>query len=72
MKRFFQVTWGLFLVFCCWSGATLAQESQGPKMVIKNQVFDFGKVKEGEDIQHTFQVFNEGGEALLIKNVTPG
>jgi hypothetical protein len=72
MKRFFQITWGLFLVFYCWSGPTLAQESQGPKMVIKNQVFDFGEVKEGEDIQHTFHVFNECGETLLIKDVKPG
>ncbi|MCK4783700.1 MAG: DUF1573 domain-containing protein [Desulfobacteraceae bacterium] len=49
-----------------------AQEIMGPKMVLKEQVFDFKEVKEGEVISHSFQVFNHGDEILRILRVRPG
>jgi len=60
---------GLF--FFCGS-SSLAQEAQGPEMVLKEQVFDFEEVKEGEIIEHTFQVLNRGDETLNIITVKPG
>ncbi len=50
----------------------LAQEKQGPKMVPKELEVDFGEVKEGEVIEHTFSVLNQGDEPLEIVEVRPG
>jgi hypothetical protein len=50
----------------------LAQERGGPKMVLKEREFDFGEVKEGEIIEHTFQFFNRGDQTLEIEDVKPG
>ena len=50
----------------------LAQEARGPKMVLKEQVFDFKEVKEGEIIEHTFKVSNQGDRTLKIIRVRPG
>ena len=49
-----------------------AQETKGPKMVLKEREFDFKDVKEGKIIRHTFQVLNQGDETLEIKKVAPG
>jgi hypothetical protein len=54
------------------SYSALAQERGGPKMALKEREFDFGEVKEGEIIEHTFQVFNRGYQTLEIENVKPG
>jgi len=59
----------MFLFFCC---SSLAQEAQGPRMVLKERVFDFKKVIEGEVIAHAFEVRNEGGQVLKIVQVKPG
>jgi hypothetical protein len=49
-----------------------ADPDSGPKMVLKEQDFDFGEV-EGEDvITHTFEVLNQGDEVLIIEKVSPG
>ena len=58
----------LFLV--CGLGAW-AQQIQGPKMVLKEEIFDFKEVWEGEVIEHVFQVFNQGDQILEIKAVRP-
>jgi hypothetical protein len=50
----------------------MAQEFTGPKMVIRDPVFDFKEVKEGEVLDHTFKVFNHGDQDLVIKKVKPG
>ena len=50
----------------------LADQGRGPKMVLKEQDFDFGEVKQGEVITHTFEVLNQGEEMLTIEKVTPG
>ena len=41
-------------------------------MVLEEQKFDFGEVKEGEVISHDFKVLNQGDQTLEIKNVKPG
>ena len=50
----------------------LAAESVGPKLVLQEKSFDFKEVEQGEIIEHTFKVFNEGDRPLVIKNVSPG
>ncbi len=48
---------------------SFAQTSQAPKLVLKEQIFDFKEVYEGQLITHTFSVFNQGGDTLKIERV---
>lgn len=61
----------LALILICGHFA-LAEQDGAPKMVLKEQNFDFGEVKEGEVITHTFEVLNQGDEMLTIEKVNPG
>lgn len=72
MKRYWLATLLLFFLSAFMDYSVLAQDVRGPKMVLKEQVFDFKEVKEGDVVQHTFKVFNEGDQTLEIKNVRPG
>jgi len=59
-----------FFAFC--GHPDLSEAVPGPKMVVKQNTFDFGQVKEGKVLEHTFTVLNEGEAKLEIKNVRPG
>jgi hypothetical protein len=72
MKKLSQATLVLFLISLFWSCTAMAQDVLRPKMVLKEQSFDFSEVMEGQIVQHTFQVLNEGNQTLLIKSVKPG
>jgi hypothetical protein len=72
MKRAFQIIVSIFLFSVFWGHILPAQENRGPKIVVKEPVFDFKEIKEGDIVQHTFKVFNEGDQILEIKNVRPG
>ncbi|HMV86977.1 MAG TPA: DUF1573 domain-containing protein [Blastocatellia bacterium] len=48
-----------------------AEGKGAPKLVIDNTKFEFGKVKEGEEISHVFKIKNEGTAELVIVNVSP-
>ena len=61
----------IFLILFC-PYPVWAQDVKGPKMVLKERVFYFEEVKEGETIEHTFLVFNQGHKSLEIKKVKPG
>ena len=69
-KYWFIGTISVFLFALC--GYSMAQETGGPKMALKEQVFDFKEVKEGDVISHSFKVFNHGDETLRILRVCPG
>jgi len=51
--------------------ASLAQSGAAPKIVIDSPSFDFGEVKAGAPLRHTFKVKNEGKGELKILNVAP-
>jgi hypothetical protein len=72
MKKY--LLYGIMCVFLIVISGyfALAQEHGGPKMVVKERKFDFGEVKEGEIIEHTFQVLNRGDQTLEIEDVRPG
>lgn len=72
MQRYLHGILTVLLLFALSGHFVLAQELQGPKIVLKEQMFDFGEVKEGDTVEHTFQVFNKGDQTLEIKNVKPG
>ena len=50
----------------------LADQHQAPKMVLKERDFDFGEVRQGKTITHSFEVRNQGDVILTIKKINPG
>jgi hypothetical protein len=38
-----------------------------PKIAAVEAVFDFGKVKQGQDVEHVFKVRNQGSAELRIE-----
>jgi hypothetical protein len=50
----------------------LSQTNEDPKIVFDARDVDLGTVMEGENIKHTFKVFNHGEKLLQIKRVSPG
>jgi len=72
MKRTLQAILVPFFLLAFLGNWVFAQETKGPKIVIKELVHDFKDVKEGEAIEHTFRVFNKGDETLEITKVKPG
>jgi hypothetical protein len=43
----------------------------GPKISFETPVYDFGRVKSGELVKHTFIFTNTGDELLILTNVQP-
>ncbi len=59
------------LVFFLSAGAALAQDHNGPRIEVREMRYDFGKVPQGEQATHIFQVRNAGNEPLVIDRVVP-
>jgi len=49
-----------------------AQETRAPKVSMVEDMFDFKEVVEGEIVNHSFIIKNEGNETLKILQVKPG
>jgi len=47
-------------------------DKQETRLTLKEWEFDFGKVKEGSRITHSFTVLNRGNETQEIKKISPG
>ncbi len=74
ISRFQVLLIALAAVFCCigTTCAVLSKPSKaavGPHISFDNPRFDFGKVKEGTKITHTFKVRNLGDSTLIIEKV---
>lgn len=52
-------------------GAPDSKTKPAPKIALEEREHNFGKVKEGEQISHTFKIKNEGSAELVIHNVSP-
>ena len=72
MTKFWVGICVLLLVFISHLSFAESQKATGPKMVLEEKSVDFKRVDEGELIQHTFRVRNEGDQVLQIKSVKPG
>jgi len=48
-----------------------AEAAGAPKLVIESIAYDFGTVKSGTPVAHTFKLKNQGTAELQIKNVAP-
>lgn len=67
-----QITlWALLSVFILFifGGLTPLLSEQAPQIVFREDTWDFGKVKEGQVLSHTFIFSNEGNSHLRIKKV---
>jgi hypothetical protein len=73
MKRlvFFCCMWLVWALFI--PGAAYSQgEAKDPLLVLNEEIFDFGTVKEGDRLSHDFIVRNDGEVPLEIHKVSPG
>lgn len=62
---------GIGAVLCIFflSGMIAAQEAGGPRLEVKAMQYDFGKVVQGTQVSHVFDVRNTGTEPLIIERV---
>lgn len=70
-----KIIFGIILSLFCLGTNCLAspdQKAEGPRMVLKEKLFDFKEVMEGEILKHSFQVFNQGDQPLEIIRVKRG
>ncbi len=51
------------------SGALAQEERKGPKIEVKEERYNFGKVTQGEEAVHVFEIRNAGDEPLVIERV---
>ena len=63
---------GLFLAVPAQERRVSDGPAAAPKMVIDSMAHDFGKVKAGPALTHTFKIKNVGTANLNIESVTPG
>ncbi|HEY7751916.1 MAG TPA: DUF1573 domain-containing protein, partial [Ignavibacteriaceae bacterium] len=56
------------VLFLFFSSLGLAQ-LMGPKLVVQQTAHDFGDIKQGENVSHSFVLSNSGGDLLKILNV---
>ncbi|RPI17714.1 MAG: DUF1573 domain-containing protein [Ignavibacteriae bacterium] len=59
----------VFVLFSC-KNSSKEQEFTPPSIVFNEEMHDFGKVKEGPQLEYSFQFTNKGGDTLKIYNVT--
>lgn len=69
MKKTFLLFLPLIALF--FAGSLPAQQSKGPIIEVKDEKFDFGKVVQGTQAVHIFEVRNAGTEPLIIEQVKP-
>ncbi|RLB31632.1 MAG: hypothetical protein DRH20_15565 [Deltaproteobacteria bacterium] len=62
----------VLLCALCFLAPALGLATGGPRMVLKETTFDFKEVDEGEIIEHSFVVLNQGDQPLQISRVKPG
>lgn len=64
----------LFLVIMSATIVVSAQEKNeskpGPRMAFVEKGFDFGDIKQGDQVEHVFVFENTGTEPLIITNVS--
>jgi hypothetical protein len=59
----------IFLFYC---SIDPAPTYAAPKLVLKEEVFDFHEVSEGRTLEHDFVILNKGDQPLAIQDVKTG
>ncbi|MCS6903851.1 MAG: DUF1573 domain-containing protein [Bacteroidia bacterium] len=49
----------------------VSNKPKGPYLVLESDSYNFGKVKQGEVIKHSFRIKNQGSADLLLTSVKP-
>ena len=68
-KALFLVLTTLVLLTFFTIGRT--ENAPAPRIKVDQDIFDFGKINQGEKVLHTFKVKNAGNADLFIKRVRP-
>jgi hypothetical protein len=68
-ERIFVFCLATLLISLVVDARSLAESAQAPKMVLKERIFDFKQVYEGQTVTHNFLVFNQGDDTLKIERV---
>ena len=50
-------------------GLSAAQEVKAPKISAREVKYDFGKVVQGTQVSHVFEITNSGNDTLIIEQV---
>jgi len=51
------------------AGLSAAQEVKAPKISAREVKHDFGKVVQGTQVSHVFEITNSGNDTLIIEQV---
>lgn len=57
------------LSFMALFSMTLFAQIMGPKIYFPSDTYDFGTIKQGEIVSHTFPIVNKGDDTLKIQSV---
>lgn len=71
MKRFIYLI-VLGITLCSWNenfGQASVATIEGAQITWDNATFDFGDLKQGDKVEHTFRFTNTGNQPLVITNV---
>ncbi|RPI79266.1 MAG: DUF1573 domain-containing protein [Desulfobacteraceae bacterium] len=68
-KLILAIIMGFFLFYCSADPITTYG---APKLTIKEQIFDFHEVMEGQILEHDFVIRNQGDQPLTIQDVKTG
>ncbi len=71
MKRFVLAVVALTALAGIGSSAP-AQEYKGPRVFVDQLIYSFGKVVQGTQAEHVFDIRNVGQEDLVIDRIQPG
>ena len=58
------------MIMLTGTGVVAALEQQGPRIEVREVRHDFGRIAQGTQASHVFEVRSVGGEALVIERVT--
>jgi len=61
----------VLVVIAASAGLLPAQEIKGPRIECKEMRHDLGKVVEGTQASHVFEIRNLGSETLVIERIQP-
>ena len=68
MKNFLII---VLVVMASFAGLLPAQEVKGPRIEVKETRYDLGKVVQGVQASHVFEIRSVGSETLVIDRVQP-
>ena len=71
MKRFVLAVIAL-TVFAGFGSIASAQEYKGPRVLFDQLTYNVGKVVQGTQVEHVFDIRNVGQEDLVIERIQPG